>query len=127
MNWNTYLGEFYDVIDTMNAHSFAERFSESGSFKFANHPPAVGRTAIAQVAQGVFEQLEAIGHQVTNTGLNSDSHLFVEGMVIYSRKDGKKIELPFACVFEFTAESLKLKRPLIENYRSYVDATPLFS
>ena len=131
MNWNLYLRDFFSVIDRLDSRNFAAAFSESGSFRFANFPPAVGRPGIAAVADSVFDHLLGIEHRVVGFGTSTPSdaipHLYVEGIVVYHRKDDVKIELPFACAFEFASNSVPGDRPLIERYRSYIDAAPLYA
>ncbi|MBC7385791.1 MAG: nuclear transport factor 2 family protein [Cryobacterium sp.] len=127
MNWNTYLSDFFAAVDTMNPTTFSAAFAKSGSFKFANHLPAVGTENIERVAKGVFDQLNSIGHSVVGLAVSEDSRLFVEGVVTYGRKDHREIKLPFACVFEFSEGSLAALKPLVQNYRSYVDVAPLFA
>jgi len=43
-----------------------------------------------------------------------------EGEVTYTRRDGTKVTVPFANVFE-------LRGPLISIYRIYIDNSPLFA
>ena len=137
MDHTLYLTEFFGVVDRMDAETFAEYFDPAGSFRFANQAPAEGRGAIRALAQGVFDQLNGIGHRVVNVAANEKRDLLVEGIVTYHRRDGKTVELPFACAFEFepgssagSAAGAGKSRgawPFVKRYRSYIDIAPLLA
>lgn len=115
-----FLKDFFSVIDSMQAREFAARFTEDGRFYFANNAPACGHGEIAALAQGVFDQLKGIRHELVDWAVASSGKCLFEGRVTYLRKDGREIVLPFACAMLRDAEGR------VKEYRSFVDVAPLF-
>lgn len=116
------LQNFFAAIDRMDADAFAAHFDQStGSFRFANHPPLIGRDAILQGCGGIFSLLTRIQHELIAHWL-ADDDLLVEGVVHYQRADGFELSVPFMSIFEFAVES----PGLIHSYRVFVDSHELF-
>lgn len=113
---------FFEATDSMEASRFAEFFHSEASFTFANAPKAVGRPAIANLAQGVFALLDSLRHEIVYCW-GAGEVLVVEGRVFYERKpDLAQFEFPFCSVFEFADP----QKNLVKDYRAYIDAHELF-
>jgi len=114
--------QFFETIDSMDADNFADYFAADGQFRFANHPPLEGTSAIAGGAQGIFGLLNRIRHDIVNFW-HAGENILVEGVVNYYRaSDGKHLAFPFFSVFEFAD---KPGGP-IHSYRVFVDSHELF-
>lgn len=106
----------------MDAEAFAGYFSDSGHFRFANHPALEGREAIAAGAQGIFGLLSGIRHDVVKSW-QADGNILVEGVVHYHRSaDDKQMAFPFFSVFEFEQDPMSP----VKSYRVFVDSHELF-
>ena len=118
----SWLAQFFAAVDRMDETVFARHFDpDSGSFRFANHPPVHGREAIAAGCAGIFGLLDSIRHDIQAHWV-ADNDLLVEGQVHYRRKDGFELSVPFMSVFEFAAGS---PGP-VRAYRVFVDSHALF-
>lgn len=112
-----WIQSFYQTVDRMDAQGFAERFAEDATFKFANNEPVRGRPAIAGLADSIFKSIKGIAHRAVNVWEHPTATLF-EGIVTYTRHDDSQVSIPFMAVYEMRGE-------LVQNYRVYIDATPL--
>jgi len=112
------LHEFFRTTDNMQADKFKAFFTNDASWTFGNIPTILGADAIAQTAQYFFDGLHSIKHEISDSA-QVGNKIFFEGYVIYDLKHKDKlITLPFAC-------SINLHNNLIQQYRTYIDITPL--
>ena len=107
------------IIDSMDAKGFAALITEDGTFRFGNLPPFVGRKAIEECVAGFWSSIAGSQHQVVNYWEGPDSVVW-QGSVLYTRKDGRKVPVNFANIFNMRGD-------LIKDYLVYIDNTPLFS
>ncbi|MGY6555289.1 MAG: nuclear transport factor 2 family protein [Wenzhouxiangella sp.] len=122
VSYAEWIHAFFAAIDGMDPAAFAEYFeAESGCFRFANHPPLMGRDAIAQGCAGIFSLLDNIRHEVLKHWA-ADGDVIVEGQVHYVRQDGLRLSVPFLSVFEFADAG----PGSIQSYRVFVDSHELF-
>lgn len=117
-----WLKELFASIDRMDAKAYADFFTDDASFQMANQPPAVGKIAISGMAQFVFDQLQALRHDIVKTWV-LENEILVEGRVFYHTKDSRQIDFPFFSVFELAREA---NGRLIRAYRAFIDAHELF-
>ena len=117
-----WLKELFASIDRMDAKAYANFFTDAASFQMANQPPAVGRLAIAGMAQFVFDRLLALRHEIIKTWV-FENEILVEGRVFYRTQDSRQLDFPFFSVFELAREA---NGRLIRAYRAYIDAHELF-
>lgn len=118
----TWLRKLFESIDRMDAKAYAEFFADDASFQMANQAPAVGREAISNLAQFVFDQVLELKHEVKKSWV-LENEILVEGRVFYHTKDARRLEFPFFSVFELASET---NARLIRAYRAYIDAHELF-
>lgn len=90
-----FLVQLFAAIERMDADGFASYFAPDAWWKFANAEPVVGRAAVAQTAQGVFNVLTSISHGLSCSYQTPDGFI-TNGDVTYHRKDGKVLVIPFA-------------------------------
>lgn len=118
----TWLRELFESIDRMDAKAYAEFFEDNASFQMANQAPAVGREAISNLAQFVFDQVLELKHEVKKFWV-FENEILVEGRVFYHTKDSRRLDFPFFSVFELAPET---NEKLIRAYRAFIDAHELF-
>jgi ketosteroid isomerase-like protein len=115
-NWLTGLGK---TIDAKDAKGFSEFITEDGSFRFGNQPEVKGRKAIEDYVAAFFGMIKASEHKTVNFW-DTGAHIIWEATVTYTRMDDKKVTVNFTNVFD-------MKGDLVENYKIYIDNTPLFA
>ncbi len=111
-------------IDRMDAAEFARAFAEDGTFKFGNQPAAVGKSAVEEAVADFFAMLGGLHHETTGvwSGRWEGGEVrSVEGLVVYTRKDGSVVEpIPYV-------STLRVEGDLIKDYRVFADISPLFA
>jgi limonene-1,2-epoxide hydrolase len=109
----------FAVIDARNAAGFVDLLTPDAQFRFGSAPTIIGTEAICAAVSGFFASIAACRHRLIRTWSGA-SGVVCEGEVTYTRRDGTKVTVPFANVFE-------LRGPLISIYRIYIDNSPLFA
>ncbi len=115
-DWSTSLFASIDAKDTPRFLSF---LAENAEFRFANAPPAVGKAAIGAAVDNFFAAIRGSRHDIARSWMQP-GHYICQGTVTYTRHDGREVTVPFANV-------LGMRDGLIDDYRIYIDATPLFA
>jgi hypothetical protein len=108
----------FKSIDDMDAARFAEFITPDGTFRFGNNPPAVGRAQITTAVGGFFGALGGLAHTIHGVW-SADGRVFVQGEVVYTRKDGTSVTLPFFDLFEMDGEAIR-------TFLVYADVTPIW-
>lgn len=111
--------DLFKSIDDMDTDKFASFLDEDVIFTFGNNPTAVGLDATKEAVSGFFSSINGLSHELLNTWHDGDA-VIVQGVVTYTRKDDKKVAVPFCDVF-------KMKDDKIAQYLIYMDVTPLFA
>ena len=114
------LRNLFAAIDAKDVDGFAEFLTPDASFRFGSAPAAAGADAIREAVGGFFTSIKALEHTVTRAFADG-STLFCEGSVTYTRHDDSAVTLPFADVFEMSADGL------ITDYKIYMDIAPLYA
>lgn len=113
------LAGLFASIDSMDTERFLGFLHEDAIFRFGSSPAVEGHAAIRAAVEGFFASVAGLKHALLRTV--SDGEILVcEGEVTYTRRDGSRITLPFANVFE-------VKAGLVSLYRIYIDIGPLYS
>lgn len=111
--------DLFKTIDRMDSKGFAESLTADGKFWFANHPPAVGRPAVEGAVSQFFGALGGLSHTL-HRAWEQEGSLVVEGEVTYTRKDQRKVTVPFCDTFQLQGRQ-------ISEYRIYMDLAPLWA
>lgn len=119
MNQTSWTTALFASIDAKDTPRFLAFLSDDAEFRFANAPPAVGKAAIGGAVDNFFGAIRASRHDIARTWSHPD-HFICQGTVTYTRHDGSQVTLPFANI-------LGTRNGLINDYRIYIDATPLFA
>ena len=116
--------DLFRAIDNMDAGTFANAFTEDGTFRFGNSEPVVGRVHVEQSVSEFFSMLGGLSHHVTGVwsgNWEGGEVISVEADVTYTRKDGT---LPQAIP---ATSTMRMDGDRIKDYRAFVDISPLFA
>jgi ketosteroid isomerase-like protein len=120
----TWVAQLFATIDAMDTDAFVAFFADDAVFRFGNADPAQGRAAIRETLAGFFGAIGGLRHVVTGIWRGEWERgpvISVETAVTYTRADGSRTPtLP-------ATSTLRMNGELIQDYRIFVDATPLFS
>lgn len=115
-----WMKEAFQIIDRKDAQSFAKLISNDGIMRFGNGPVMKGREEIATSVANFFSSLESLSHTLERAWVQDDAQC-LQGLVKYTRKDGKVFDIPFTDVFVMG------KNGEVAEWLVYSDMTPLFS
>jgi ketosteroid isomerase-like protein len=107
------------AVDARDAARFSRSIAEDGIFKFANADPVRGRAAIEAAVAAFFATIRACRHRLLRCWQDGDA-VAMQGVVTYTRLDGRELSLPFVNVFVMRGEQ-------IAEYLIYVDVAPLYA
>jgi ketosteroid isomerase-like protein len=107
----------YRDVDALDADKVAAWFTDDATVVFANHPPAVGPSAIRAALGGFMSSIRGMKHEFRNVWEVGSTAMF-EASVTYTSKDGTVVVIPAATVLERRGDKLT-------SCRIYVDHAPL--
>jgi len=117
MNDGAWLDELMRCIDAKDALAFAAFLADDACFRFGNIPSVHGREAIQATVNAFFDSITALAHQLRERWSIGEATICT-GTVTYTRRDGRKVSVPFANV-------LKLRAGLIYDYQVFIDNSAL--
>lgn len=115
-NW---IESIANSIDSKDSDKFAQFLTDDCIFRFGNQPEIKGRKETRDYVAGFFSMIGGSKHKLINYWIGENS-LVWQGEVLYTRLDGKKVNVNFTNIFY-------LKGELIKDYLIYIDNTPLFA
>jgi ketosteroid isomerase-like protein len=104
-------------FDAKDVSAFAAFMTDDVQLRLGNAEPVQGKAAFVGAVNGFLSSVGAFRHEIVNVW--SDA-LIAEFDVHYTRLDGGQVTLPCCNV-------LRLRDGLVAEYRSYIDATPVYS
>ena len=119
MDHRTFVEQVLARVDALDARGFAACFTERASLQFGNNPVVTGRAEIEAFIGELFAAIGGIRHEFKNCW-SLDDRAFSNGHVVYVRKDGSELRVPWATILRF--EDGK-----IAEYLAYADASRLFN
>jgi limonene-1,2-epoxide hydrolase len=87
--------------------------------RLGNAEPVEGKSAFIEAVNAFLGSVAGFRHDVLDIWSDGDA-LIVELDVHYTRLDGGEVTLPCCNVF-------RLRDGLVSDYRSYIDATPVYA
>lgn len=106
------------LFEAMDVESAMTYFTEDALYRFGNHPPAVGKAAIASLFEA--SQLDRIAR--TSFDINEiweiGDAVICQMETSHACNNGKAVALPCAIVF-------RMEDDLVREMRVYMDASPL--
>jgi ketosteroid isomerase-like protein len=106
-------------VDRMDAKAFASHLAEDCLLRFGNAEELVGRDAIEESIAGFFTTINGISHQIVDQW-DVDDTTIIQLEATYTRKDDSQVTLPAVAVWRRGGD-------LIDDYRIYVDLTPVYT
>lgn len=113
----------FAIIDEMKADEFVTFFTKDAQFQFGNAKPVVGQESVREAVAEFFSSIHGLHHDITGqwTGQWEQGDVVsVEANVSYIRQDSRVVTLP-------CTSTLRLEGDLIQDYRIYIDISPVFS
>ena len=108
----------FEVVDSMNLTRLVGLFADHASVTFANAAPLVGRDAIRSGIGQIYNRLQGLSHVLLHVW-EPDEHTIVQADVTYHLLDGRHTTCPATTIYRIDAAGL------IDEYRVFVDLTPL--
>ena len=106
----------FDAKDVATLTAFV---TDDVQLRLGNAEPVHGRFAFTEAVNAFIASVGSFRHQVLNVWSDGDA-VIAEFNVHYTRLDGGQVTLPCCNVF-------RLRDGLIAEYRSYIDATPVYA
>jgi ketosteroid isomerase-like protein len=106
-------------IDRMDARAFASHLSQDCVLRYANNDEVVGRDAIEAAIAGFFGTIKGLRHDVLDEW-NVDDATIIRFDVTYTRHDNGQVTVPAVTIYRRGDE-------LIDDYRIFIDLTPVYA
>jgi ketosteroid isomerase-like protein len=109
----------FAAFDAKDVSALAAFMTDDVRLRLGNAEPVQGKSAFVEAVNAFLASVGGFRHQVLNVWSDGDA-LIAEFDVHYTRLDGGEVTLPCCNVF-------RLRDGLVAEYRSYIDATPVYS
>ena len=109
----------FAAFDANDVSSLAGFMTDDVVLRLGNAEPVQGKSAFVEAVNAFLASVAGFRHEVLNVWSDGDA-LIAEFDVHYTRLDGGEVTLPCCNVF-------RLRDGLVAEYRSYIDATPVYS
>jgi ketosteroid isomerase-like protein len=108
----------FATFDARDVPALAAFMADDVRLRLGNAETVQGRAAFVSAVNAFLGSVAGVRHEVLNVWSDGDM-VIAEFDVHYGRLDGEKVTLPCCNVF-------RLRDGLIAEYRSYMDATPVY-
>jgi ketosteroid isomerase-like protein len=109
----------FATFDSKDVSALAAFMTDDVRLRLGNAEPVQGKSAFVEAVNAFVASVEGFRHEVLNVWSDGDA-LIAEFDVHYTRLDGGHVTIPCCNVF-------RLQDGLVAEYRSYIDATPVYS
>jgi ketosteroid isomerase-like protein len=106
-------------FDAGDVSTLAGFMTDDVALRLGNADAVHGKAAFVDAVNGFLASIAGVRHEILNVFTDGDAAT-VEFDVHYTRHDGRTVTVPCCNVF-------RLRDGLIAEYRSYIDATPVYS
>lgn len=115
--------EVFQAVDHSDTEKLLDNLSDDAVFQFANMSAVKGKENIRQLLDQFFASIDHTKHSDLELWGNDEGDKYtVKGNVMYVRKDGSQLEVPFCNVFV-----LDDQKQAIREYLIYVDNSELYN
>ena len=118
-NVGAWMSALLAAVDAGDTPRFLSFLTDDATFRFANHPAAVGSAEVGAAVSAFLGSIGGVRHEIDHAWALA-GHAVCQGVVSYTRMDGSTLTVPFANVFA-------LHDGRIRDYRIYVDASALYA
>jgi ketosteroid isomerase-like protein len=109
----------FAAFDAKDVSTLAGFMTDDVRLRLGNAEMIEGKTAFVDAVNAFLGSVAAVRHEILNVYRDGDAAI-VEFDVHYTRHDARIVTLPCCNVF-------RLRDGLIAEYRSYIDATPVYA
>jgi ketosteroid isomerase-like protein len=113
------LRRVFAAFDAQDVAALARFMTDDVELRLGNADAIQGKRAFVDAVNAFLGSIAAVRHEILTVYRDSDAAI-VEFDVHYTRHDGGVVTLPCCNVF-------RLRDGLIAEYRSYIDATPVYA
>jgi ketosteroid isomerase-like protein len=113
------LRKVFATFDAQDVSGLAEFVTDDVEVRLGNADTINDKTAFVDAVKAFLASIAGVRHEILNVYRDGDAAI-VEFDVHYTRHDGDVVTLPCCNVF-------RLRDGLIAEYRSYIDATPVYA
>ena len=113
------LRRVFATFDVKDVSTLASFMTDDVELRLGNAETIKGKTAFVDAVKGFLASIAGVRHEILTVYEDSDAAI-VEFDVHYTRLDGDVVTLPCCNVF-------RVRDGLIAEYRSYMDATPVYA
>ncbi len=110
---------FFAAFDAHDVKTLVGFITDDIQLRLGNAETVHGEAAFVDAVNAFHGSVAAVRHEILHVYRDGDVAI-VEFAVRYTRLDGKVVTLPCCNVF-------RLRDGLIADYRSYLDATPVYA
>jgi ketosteroid isomerase-like protein len=109
----------FEAFDAKDVSALAALMTDDVRLRLGNAEPVEGKSAFVEAVNAFLGSVAGFRHEVLGIWSDGDA-LVVELDVHYTRLDGGEVTLPCCNVF-------RLRDGSVSDYRSYIDATPVYA
>jgi ketosteroid isomerase-like protein len=113
------LRRVFATFDAQDVSALAEFMTDDVTLRLGNAEPIKGKAGLVDAVDAFLASITAVRHEILRAYTDGETAI-VEFDVHYTRHDGDVVTLPCCNVF-------RLRDGLIAEYRSYMDATPVYA
>jgi ketosteroid isomerase-like protein len=113
------LTRVFAAFDARDVSTLATFITDDVQLRLGNGPAVRGKADFVDEVNAFHDSVAGVHHEILYVYTDDDIAI-VEFDVRYTRRDGRTVVLPCCNVFRIT-------NGLISEYRSYVDATPVYA
>ena len=109
----------FEAFDAKDVSALAALMTDDVRLRLGNAEPVEGKSVFVDAVNAFLGSVAGFRHDVLDIWSDADA-LIVELDVHYTRLDGGEVTVPCCNVF-------RLRDGLVSDYRSYIDATPVYA
>jgi len=113
------LTQVFAAFDAQDISTLTAFITDDIELRLGNAPVIHGKSGFVDAVNAFHESVAGVHHELLKVYSDQDVAI-VEFDVHYARRDGRTVVLPCCNVF-------RIRDGLISEYRSYVDATPVYA
>jgi ketosteroid isomerase-like protein len=113
------LHRVFATFDVQDVATLAEFMTDDVQLRLGNADMIQGKTAFVDAVNAFLASIAGVRHEILTVYSDGDAAI-IEFDVHYTRRDGNVVTIPCCNVF-------RLRDGLIAEYRSYIDATPVYA